>query len=530
MGADTAGLAATQAWVRADQKAAMANQSVDVLVIGGGASGAGVFLDALSRGLSAVLIEKQDFMAGTSSRSTKLVHGGVRYLEQAVQQLDPGKYQLVKEALSERKRMLAMAPHLAWPINLITPVKSLIGLPYFRVGLGVYDFLSGSEKIGPSRMENKKALHEICPDLDLKPLAGGVSYFDGQFDDARFGVAMLRTALEMGGHALNYAAITGLIHEDGLVVGAHCSDLMADDAEAGDAAFSIHAKAVVNCTGPWSDSLRTMADPECKPVMSVSSGVHLVIDRDLLPTGRGILIPETEDGRVLFLLPWLGKTLIGTTDDPAQLSMTPTVSDDEIDYILRTANSWLSRPILRSEVSASWSGLRPLVADTDSETTSQLSREHVVINNKGLISLTGGKWTTWRRMGQDCIDFVLKNSTLTAKPCGTPGMFLAGAQGDAAAARAALAHLPADIQAHLWQAYGDRADQVLACGSAERLVAGEVYIEAELHWIVQQEGACTVEDVLNRRLRVGMLDERVAAQMAPRVAELLAQAQTAVPA
>ena len=165
------------------------------------------------------------------------------------------------------------------------------------------------------------------------------------------------------------------------------------------------------------------------------------------------------------------------------------------------------------------------MADTDSETTSQLSREHVVINNKGLISLTGGKWTTWRRMGQDCIDFVLKNSTLTAKPCGTPGMFLAGAQGDAGAARAALAHLPADIQAHLWQAYGDRADQVLACGSAERLVAGEVYIEAELQWIVQQEGACTVEDVLNRRLRVGMLDERVAAQMAPRVAELLAQAE-----
>ena len=514
-------LSPTQAWNRAEQLNHIADQSVDVLVIGGGASGAGVFLDALSRGLSCALIEKQDFTAGTSSRSTKLVHGGVRYLEQAVKQLDLDKYQLVKEALAERRRMLEMAPHLAWPLNLVTPVKSVIGLPYFRIGLGVYDFLSGSQQIGDSKIESKRTLKQICPDINVKQLTGGVSYFDGQFDDARFGVSMVRTGLEMGGHALNYTEVNDLLKTEGQVTGAQCTDLMSG------MSFKITAKAVINCTGPWTDKIRAMANPDFKPMMTVSSGVHLLINRNLLPEGRGILIPETEDGRVLFMLPWLGKTLVGTTDDPAELSEEPSVSNDEIDYILRTCNSWLDRPILRDEVSASWSGLRPLVADPDAQTTASLTRDHVVLDDNGLTSLTGGKWTTWRRMAEDCVDHVLKVKGINAGKCDTHDIHLVGARGDSLAAKHAIAHLPQDIRDHLWQAYGDRAPQVLACGSDARLVADEPYIEAELDWIIQFEGACTAEDVLNRRLRVGMLDDAVAEKIRRVVAAKLGKESVA---
>jgi glycerol-3-phosphate dehydrogenase len=511
---DMATLTAHQPWRRAEQLNSIADKEFDILVIGGGASGAGVFLDALSRGLSCALIEKQDFTEGTSSRSTKLVHGGVRYLEQAVKQLDLDKYELVKEALAERRRMLEMAPHLAWPLNLVTPVKGLIALPYFRIGLGVYDFLSGKQQMGPSRIENKQTLKAICPDIDTKPLSGGVSYFDGQFDDARFGVSMVRTGLEMGGAALNYTAVTDLIKTNGIVTGAHCTDELSGQA------FEVRAKAVVNCTGPWTDKVRAMANPDFKPMMTVSSGVHLLINRNLLPEGRGILIPETEDGRVLFMLPWLGKTLVGTTDDPAELTEDPTVSNEEIEYILRTCNSWLDRPILREEVSSSWSGLRPLVADPEAQSTASLTRDHVVLDDHGLTSLTGGKWTTWRKMAEDCVDHVLKVNGIKASPCDTHDIHLVGARGDTQAAKHAMAHLPEDIQTHLWQAYGDRVPQVLACGSEARIVADEPYIEAELQWIIHFEGACTVDDVLNRRLRVGMLDDAVAEQMRHRIEQL----------
>ncbi|MEJ2045729.1 MAG: FAD-dependent oxidoreductase [Reinekea sp.] len=513
-------LTSSQRWQRSEQLKQIKDSDVDVLVIGGGASGAGVFLDALSRGLSCALIDKQDFTAGTSSRSTKLVHGGVRYLEQAVKELNIGKYQLVREALAERRRMLEMAPHLAWKLNLVTPVKGLIGLPYFRIGLGVYDILSGSQKIGPSRIESKQTLKRICPDINTKPLTGAVSYYDGQFDDARFGVSMVRTGLEMGGQAVNYTEVTKLLKTDGQVSGATCVDRISGQS------FDIRAKAVVNCTGPWTDKLRQMADPDVKPMMTVSSGVHLLVDRNLLPQGHGILIPETEDGRVLFMLPWLGKTLVGTTDDPAELTDSPQVSEQEIDYILRTCNGWLETPIERSEVTASWSGLRPLVSDPQAQSTASLTRDHVILNDNGLISLTGGKWTTWRKMAEDCVDEVIAHFSFTASACKTCDLKLIGAQGDRAAAEAALANLPDDIRLHLWQAYGDRARYVIE-GSTRRLVEGQPYIEAELDWIIEYEGAVTADDVLNRRLRVGMLDDAVAEQLRPLIQQKLETALAA---
>lgn len=510
-------LQANQAWQRQAQRQSLDDADLDVLIIGGGASGAGVLLDALSRGLKAALIERQDFMAGTSSRSTKLIHGGVRYLEQAFKTLDIGKYQLVREALAERKRMLAMAPHLAWPLTLITPVKSWIGLPYYRTGLGLYDVLAGSQRLGRSRIESKNELKRACPSIDDAPLKGGVSYQDGQFDDARFGIAMIRTALEQGGLALNHCAVDNLLIENGQVVGAQCHDLIADDR------FELRARAVVNCTGPWTDQLRLQAKPDAKPMMTVSSGIHLLLNRNLLPDGRGILIPQTEDGRVLFLLPWLGKTLVGTTDDPAELSDRPEASQAEVDYLIRHLNGWLSKPISSDDISATFTGLRPLVSDPHGGSTSKLSRDHVIVSENGLTSLTGGKWTTWRRMAEDCMDEVIADSGLNAGPCRTQNLRLAGANGDKSGTEAALKNLPSDIAAHLWQAYGDRAEAVLAQGSAERLVKGAPYIEAELSWALNYEGAHTAEDVLNRRLRVGMLDRQRADVIGQRLSSYLSQ-------
>ncbi len=490
-------------WDRQTHVAALRSADVDVLVVGGGASGAGVALDALSRGLTVALVDRQDFMAGTSSRSTKLIHGGVRYLEQAVKSFDVGKYQLVKEALAERKRMLNMAPHLAWPLTLITPVKGWLGIPYYYVGLWLYERLSGSERLGKAGIESKSSIQRACPTLKLDQLKGGVSYMDGQFDDARFGVSMVRSAIEQGAHALNYTSVDELIKDDhGRVCGAHCTDHI------GGEALTINARVVVNCTGPWTDHLRHMADPDAESLMSVSSGIHVAFDKDMLPEGHGILVPETDDGRVLFILPWLGKTIVGTTDQQAELTDDPVATDEEIDYIIKHVNEWLDESLSREEISATYSGLRPLVKQPGAESTSQLSRDHVILNENGLMTLTGGKWTTWRRMAEDLMDqLVAANPELQAGACGTHDLRLPGADGDKQAAEAAIKGLPDDIAAHLWEAYGDRAHVVLKQGTTDRLVANLPYIQAELNWAVSYEGACLIDDILYRRMRVGMLDE-----------------------
>lgn len=509
-----------QPWIRKQQRNQMINQQFDVLVIGGGATGAGVFLDALSRGLSCALVDMQDFTAGTSSRSTKLVHGGVRYLEQAVKELNFKKYQLVKDALHERRNMIKMAPHLAWPLNIVTPVKQLWGLPYYRLGLGVYDFLAGDQSLGPSKIEHKEQLKKLCPNLKLEQLKGGVSFYDGQFDDARYGIAMIRTGLEMGGHALNYTEVTQLCKTHGQVSGAQCVDKITGER------FTLQARSVVNCTGPWGDSLRQMADEHAQPMLTVSSGIHLVIQQNLLPEGRGVLIPETDDGRVIFMLPWLGKTLIGTSDDAAEITASPEVSEQDISYLLKTCNEWLAQPIERGDITAAWAGLRPLVS-RQAKSTADLTRDHVIVFEAGMATLTGGKWTTWRKMAEDCIDQLVQQHGLTARHCGTEALHLVGAQGDTLAAKHTLAHLPEDIQQHLWQAYGDRTPMVLRCGSEQRLLADEPIIDAEIHWIIHFEGACTVDDILNRRLRIGMLDETKTEKLRVIVEQILASDEAA---
>lgn len=502
-------------WQRADQRAKLRDAELDVLIIGGGASGLGVFLDALSRGLRVGLVDQGDFTAGTSSRSTKLAHGGVRYLEQAIKQLDFGKYDLVKEALAERKRLLAMAPHLAWPIEIFTPVRHVIEQYYLRTGLGLYDFLAGSEKLGPSQNQSTDRLAGMCPELDISRLRGGVSYFDGQFDDARFGISMARTGLEMGGMALNHTKVTQLTKANGLVNGARCIDSLTNQR------FTLNAKSVVNCTGPWTDTLRAMANPDRVPMMTASRGAHILIKQTLFPQGHGLLIPKTKDGRVLFMLPWQGQTLIGTTDTECALSDDPSASPEDIQYLLETASEWLKHRLLPSDVTAAWAGLRPLVSDPKSESTAGLTRDHVIVQDHGLTTLTGGKWTTWRQMAEDCVDTLVETRGLKANPCTTQTMRLVGARGDTVAVRHALASLPKAIGEHLWHCYGDRALEVLKQGNHEPIIEGLPFIHAELFYLIRYEGACTADDLLKRRWRIGMVDEQAAQALRPFIEQAL---------
>ena len=331
--------------------------SFDILVIGGGATGAGVALDAATRGLKVALVERDDFASGTSSKSTKLIHGGVRYLEQAVKGLDKGQLHLVKDALKERAVLLKNAPHLTRPLALLTPLYKRFEKPYYRVGLKMYDWLAGKANLFPSKGVNAKKALELFPMLKSTDLKGGVIYADGQFDDARMNVAIAMTAIEQGAVLANHVEVIELLKGDGKICGAHVRDLFSGEE------FSIHAQVVINATGPFVDAIRKLDDPKIPSMLKASSGIHIVLDKKFSPPDTGLLIPKTEDGRVLFLLPWLNHTLVGTTDNPAKIEVNPKASEEDIEYILRHIKLYFDMPVDRSDVLAAWSGLRPLVSN-----------------------------------------------------------------------------------------------------------------------------------------------------------------------
>ena len=365
----------------------------DLAVIGGGATGLGVALDAAARGLSVVLVESHDFAKGSSSRATKLVHGGVRYLAQ-------GNISLVRGALHERKTLLANAPHLAQPLAFIVPCYKFWELPFYGAGLKLYDALAGKAALGGTELLSRAETLARLPALHPHRLKGGVAYCDGQFDDARVALALARTAARHGALLVNYCAATGLIHEGGKVVG-----LRVKNQETGHT-LELRAGCVVNATGVWVDRLR-LEDGQATgraaaPVVAPSQGVHIVVDREFVPGGRAMLIPRTADGRVLFAVPWLGKIILGTTDTPRHdLAMEPLPFREEVDFILRESARYLTRAPGRADVKSIWVGLRPLVrhTDDDAQNTPALSREHTVLVSKsGLVTVTGGKWTTYRSM------------------------------------------------------------------------------------------------------------------------------------
>jgi glycerol-3-phosphate dehydrogenase len=474
----------------------------DIVVIGGGATGMGVAVDAAARGLSVVLLEAHDSGKGTSSRSTKLVHGGVRYLEQ-------GNIPLVMSALKERGLLRQNAPHLVHDLAFIVPNYSWWEAPFYGIGLKLYDMLAGRYGFGASRLLSKEETLELLPALEPEELRGGVIYYDGQFDDARLLIHLAMTAADHGAVLLNYCPATGLLRDgEGYVNG-----VTARDEETGEE-LTLAARMVVNATGVFTDSIRQMADPNAEQLVVTSQGIHLVFERSFLRGDTALMVPKTSDGRVLFVIPWHGHAVAGTTDTPVDApSLEPRPFDEEIEFILETAARFFVRPPTRADVLAVYVGLRPLVKGDGK--TSALSRDHVIhVDTSGLLTITGGKWTTYRHMAEDCVDHAITLGKLPDADCTTKNLRIHGYMEDSGS----LGSL---------EVYGADAEKIRALAAARPALAARLhpalpYIAAEVVWAAREEMARTVEDVLARHTRALFLNAGAAIVMAEPVARLLA--------
>jgi len=482
----------------------------DVIVVGGGATGLGVALDAALRGLSVVLLESHDFAKGTSSRATKLVHGGVRYLAQ-------GRLGLVRQALRERAAVLRNAPHLAAPLPFVVPAYRYWEIPFYGAGLLLYDALGGRHAPGATRIMGPRATAGSLPGLRQLHLRGGVRYWDAQFDDARLALALARSAAAEGALLVNHCPVDGLIHEQGRVAGVRCHD-----AETG-VPFRLGADCVINAAGVWADRFRTMdagvSGSVAQPMVAASRGVHVVVDRHFMPADHALLIPRTRDGRVLFAIPWLGKLILGTTDTPsADAPREPRAGADDVAFILEEAARYLRHAPTRADVKSVWAGLRPLLRPAgQAGRTSAISREHAVeVGPGGLVTVAGGKWTTYRAMAQDVLARCVQAGMLADRaPCRTARHPLVGAR-DQEGVQARLTQAPGTA------AYGSEQRWLAALPGGDAMLAPGLS-EAMVRFAARYEYARTVEDMLARRSRLLFLDAGLAAAVAPAVARVLGE-------
>lgn len=497
----------------------------DLLVIGGGATGCGIALDAATRGLDVALIERGDFAQETSSKSTKLAHGGVRYLEKAILHFDREQFSLVREGLRERGYLLQNAPHLAHPIQLLTPVDKWLDVAYIFAGLTLYDLLAGSLGLGASRFVPRSKLPELFPTLRIGNAKGAVLYYDGQFNDARMAVALARTANMLGSTCLNHIEAVSLIKQEGRTRGAIVRDTASNQE------WSVHARCVINATGPFIDTIRRMDDPDVAGMLQVSSGIHLVLDAGFTPPDRALMVPETEDGRVLFMIPWQGHVLFGTTDNPATLRTNPVPTAEDVDYLLRYANQYLEQPVTRDDIRAAWCGLRPLVLAPHKGSTQEIARTHVIdASPSGLMTIAGGKWTSYRRMAEDVIDEANRIHGLgITRPCVTRDLKIIGSRSYVRGGHTEIARVFAideELARSLYSIYGDETPNVLAIGRdaslMERLHPAHPYIKAEVAFAARYELAEHLTDVLVRRFPLGLLNTAHALQAAPAAADIMA--------
>ena len=510
-----------------------------MIVVGGGATGVGIAIDAASRGYSVALLEQSDFGKATSSRSTKLVHGGVRYLQQ-------GNVPLVMEALKERGILRANAPHLVSDLPFVVPNYKWWEAPFYGIGMRVYDVLAGRYGFGSSKNLSVEETVERIPTIETDGLRGGVVYHDGQFDDARLLIDMVATAVDQGAVPVNYCRVTELLrNEDGFVEGVTALDLEAGgDVEAstdgttgrdGSAELELRGKVVINATGIFADELRRMDDPDTPPIMRPSQGVHIVLDRDFLPGDSAIMVPKTDDGRVLFAIPWHDRVIVGTTDTPVEgPSLEPLPMEEEVEFLLEHTARYLTRDPRRDDVRSVFAGIRPLVGEVaamgseDDESvgsgkprdTAEISREHQIrVSDSGLVTIAGGKWTTYRKMAEEVVDHASTLAGLEPRECVTEDLNIHGFHehaerfgeyalyGSAAADLTALMNEEPELEERVHPQLGVRAGQVV--------------------WAVRNEMARTVDDVLARRTRALLLDARAAYEAAPKVAEILARERAA---
>jgi len=480
------------------------SQVWDCIIIGGGATGLGCAIDAASRGYQTLLVEQRDFAQGTSSRSTKLIHGGVRYLQQ-------GNFSLVLEALKERGLLLRNAPHLVSNLSFIVPTYGWWEGPFYGIGLKLYDALAGKYGFGPSKMLSKKDTLQRIPTVETKGLRGGVIYHDGQFDDARLAINMAETAVEQGATLLNYMRVNSLIKDRD-----HIRGVVAQDLET-KADYELRARVVINATGVFADSLRRMDDPQSPAMIKVSQGAHIILEKSFLPGDCAIMVPRTDDGRVLFAIPWHNHVIVGTTDVPIDDTvLEPVPLPQEIDFLLAHAARYLTKDPTRDDVLSAFAGLRPLVSSGGEEKTAAISREHTVqVSRGGLLTITGGKWTTYRKMAEDTVGRAATLAHLEERPSITKDLHIHGFHKNPerfgvfaiyGSDAPALQDLIRENKAHGKQLH-----------PAMTTVVGEVI------WAVRHEMARTVEDFLSRRTRVLLLDARASMEMAPQVSELMAR-------
>lgn len=486
------------------EKIAGAEEPFDMVIIGGGATGLGTAVDAAARGHKVALFEQSDFSKGTSSRSTKLVHGGVRYLRQ-------GNISLVLEALRERGRMAQNAPHLVHDQAFVIPNYSWWEGPFYGIGMKVYDQLAGKLGLSPSKVLSKKETVELIPTVEQDRLVGGVRYHDGQFDDSRLAVNLAQTAEELGAAMVNYCKCVGLVKENGAVSGVEIRD------EETGKEFTVKAKAVINATGVFVDELRRMDEAKVKDLVAVSQGIHFVLPKSFLPGKAAIMVPKTADGRVLFAVPWHDRVVVGTTDTPLdRSSLEPRALTEERQFVMEHACQYLDKDPTEDDVLSVFAGLRPLVKAGDAGSTAALSRDHtIVVSESGLVTVTGGKWTTYRKMGEDVIDHAEMVAGVDAKRCQTHELQIHGWT------RAV------EEQSNL-SLYGSDAQKVKRLmksgdGLADKIHERLPYQKGEVVWHAREEMARTVEDVLARRTRSLLLDAAASIEASPVVAELLAK-------
>lgn len=492
---------------REDMLRAIDGRTWDVVVIGGGASGLGIAVDAQARGYRTLLLEQYDFAKATSSRSTKLVHGGVRYLKQ-------GNVGLVLEALRERGLLCRNAPHLVFDLAFVVPRYRWWEGPFYGIGLKLYDRLAGKLNLSPSRLLDRQETLRRIPNVERENLIGGAVYYDAQFDDARLAFALAQTAADLGATVLNYVRVTDLVKKDGAVAG-----VVAVDQESG-TEYEVPARVVINATGIFADGVRRMDEPTHEPMLAPSQGVHLVLDRSFQPSDTAIMVPRTDDGRVLFVIPWHDRVLVGTTDTPVpRAEIEPRALPEEIAFILRNAARYLARDPTAADVLSVFAGQRPLVqADGTNAPTKSISREHaVLVSHSGLVTIIGGKWTTYRKMAEDTVNDAAPVGGLPERPCVTETLRLHGwmRRDDPAFPRAA--HLAG---------YGAEAtglEAFLAADPARQALLHPrlPYLMGQVAWAVRNEMARTVEDVLARRTRALLLDARASIEIAPVTARLM---------
>ncbi|XP_066143911.1 glycerol-3-phosphate dehydrogenase, mitochondrial isoform X1 [Euwallacea fornicatus] len=525
---------------RAEQLKSLQTDQFDIVIIGGGATGAGCALDATTRGLKTALIEADDFASGTSSRSTKLIHGGVRYLQKAIMQLDVEQYRMVKEALNERAAMLEQAPHLAHPLPIMLPVYKWWQVPYYWVGIKMYDIVAGSKTLKNSYYLSKKNALELFPMLKGNALCGGIVYYDGQQDDARMNLSIALTAARLGASVINHVKVTGLIKDkekDGreVISGVSCRDEMTGKT------WTIPTKCVINATGPFTDSIRKMDNPKVKEICSPSSGVHITLPGYYSPEQMGLLDPSTSDGRVIFFLPWQKHTIAGTTDLPCQVTHSPKPTEDEIMFILEEVKNYLNPDVevRRGDVLSAWSGIRPLVSDPNKPDTQSLARNHIVhVSDSKLVTIAGGKWTTYRAMAEETIDAAIKACNLESKckyqESQTCGLLLEGAHEWTPTMYIRLVQdfgLECEVAEHLAKSYGDRAFAVAKMASltgkrwpiiGKKIHPEFPYIDAEVRYGCR-EYAMTAIDMIARRVRLAFLNVQAAQEALPDIIAIMGE-------